>query len=107
MVLALHANGCQHQAPIAANRRRGVESALYGCDLDPPLPASLEAKDKKLPKGVILARADTTQKERGWELQILKTKLTFTMANEAPNNAITVETIENRRWAWAAGTMLP
>ena len=57
-----------------------------------PYLRSLEAKDKKLPKGVILARADSAQKERGWELRILKTKLVFTMANAAPANAITVET---------------
>jgi hypothetical protein len=56
----------------------------------------LEAKDQKMPKGVILARADTTQKQRGWQLRILKTKLIFTLANEAPANAITVESQEKK-----------
>ena len=56
----------------------------------------LEAKDKKKPDGVILARADSTQKQRGWQLRVVQGKLAFTLANEAPANAITIETIEKK-----------
>ena len=56
----------------------------------------LEAKDKNLPNGVILARADATQKQRGWQLRAIKSKLSFTLANEAPSNAITIETKETK-----------
>ena len=52
----------------------------------------LEAKDKKKPDGVILARADAGQNQRGWQLRVIKSKLEFTLANHAPTNAITIET---------------
>ncbi len=52
----------------------------------------LEARDKKKPDGVILARADAKEKSRGWQLRINEGKLAFTLAHEAPKNAITVET---------------
>jgi mono/diheme cytochrome c family protein len=56
----------------------------------------LEAKDKKQPNGVILARADATQQQRGWQLRVVKGKLAFTLANQAPANAITIETKEKK-----------
>jgi hypothetical protein len=56
----------------------------------------LEAKDKKLPNGVILARADASQNQRGWQLRVVKSKLSFTLANQAPANALTIETREKQ-----------
>jgi hypothetical protein len=52
----------------------------------------LESKDKKKPDGVILARADAKEGSRGWQLRIKEGKLVFTLAHQAPKNAITVET---------------
>jgi mono/diheme cytochrome c family protein len=56
----------------------------------------LEAKDKKKPDGVILARADASQNQRGWQLRVVQGKLVFTLANQAPGNAITIETVEKK-----------
>ncbi len=69
----------------------------------------LEAKDKKRPSGVFLSRADAGQKQRGWQLRADKGKLAFTLANEAPANAITIETVEKQalvvgRWNHVAVT---
>jgi hypothetical protein len=69
----------------------------------------LEAKDKKNPNGVILARADASQKQRGWQIRASKGKLSFTLADEAPVNAITIETAEKQtlvvgRWNHVAIT---
>ncbi len=52
----------------------------------------LESKDKKKPDGVIIARADAKEGSRGWQLRIKEGKLVFTLAHQAPKNAITVET---------------
>jgi len=54
----------------------------------------LDSKDKKQPSGVILARADSRQGSRGWQLRINERKLAFTLAHDSPRNAITVETKE-------------
>ena len=52
----------------------------------------LESKDAKKPDGVILARADSKDGSKGWQLRINEGKLAFTLAHQAPKNAITVET---------------
>ncbi|HEX4488732.1 MAG TPA: DUF1553 domain-containing protein [Terriglobales bacterium] len=52
----------------------------------------LESKDNKKPDGVILARAHASEGSRGWQLRINQGKLAFTLAHQAPKNAITVET---------------
>jgi hypothetical protein len=54
----------------------------------------LDSKDAKQPSGVILARADSAQKSRGWQLRINQRKLAFTLSHEGPNNAASVETKE-------------
>ena len=54
----------------------------------------LESKDAKKPDGVILARADSKQGSRGWQLRIHQRKLAFTLSSNAPQNAATVETKE-------------
>lgn len=54
----------------------------------------LESKDAKKPDGVIVARADGSQKSRGWQLRINQRKFAFTLAHEFPKNAITIESNE-------------
>jgi hypothetical protein len=56
----------------------------------------LETRDKKKPSGVILARADAGQNQRGWQLRVIEGKLAFSLANKAPANAITIETKEKK-----------
>ncbi|HZQ94495.1 MAG TPA: DUF1553 domain-containing protein [Candidatus Sulfotelmatobacter sp.] len=54
----------------------------------------LESKDAKKPDGVILARADSRQGARGWQLRIKERKLAFALSSKAPQNAATIETKE-------------
>ncbi len=52
----------------------------------------LESKDPKQPSGVILARADSKQGSRGWQLRINQRKLAFALAHDATHSAATIET---------------
>ena len=54
----------------------------------------LESKDTNKPDGVILARANTEQGGRGWQLRINKRKLAFTLMHQGPRNLATIETKE-------------
>ena len=54
----------------------------------------LESKDKSRPDGVILARANSEQGGRGWQLRINKRKLAFTLTHQGPQNSATIETKE-------------
>jgi hypothetical protein len=54
----------------------------------------LDSKDAKQPSGVIIARANSQQDSRGWQLRINQRKLAFTLAHGAPQNAVTVATKE-------------
>jgi mono/diheme cytochrome c family protein len=51
----------------------------------------LESKDTKKPDGIIVAHADSGRAFRGWQLRIDQRKLAFTLASNAPQNAITIE----------------
>jgi hypothetical protein len=54
----------------------------------------LESKDEEKPTGVILSAADAGQNQRGWQLNVTKSKLQFLFAAAAPDNAIHLETKE-------------
>jgi hypothetical protein len=54
----------------------------------------LESKDAKQPSGVIIARANSKEDSRGWQLRINQRKLAFTLTHAGPRNAATVETKE-------------
>jgi len=54
----------------------------------------LESKDTNKPDGVILARANTEQGGRGWQLRIKKRRLAFTLMHQGPRNSATIETKE-------------
>jgi hypothetical protein len=53
-----------------------------------------EPKDGNLPDGVILARADANQDNRGWQLISNKGHLKFALAHKMPDEAIEVETAD-------------
>ena len=52
----------------------------------------LESKDAKQPSGVIIARANSKEDSRGWQLRIKQRKLAFTLTHAGKGNAATVET---------------
>jgi hypothetical protein len=54
----------------------------------------LDSKDAKQPSGVIVARADSRQGSRGWQVRIKERKLAFTLAHDGPRNQASVETKE-------------
>jgi mono/diheme cytochrome c family protein len=54
----------------------------------------LESKDAKQPSGVIIARANSKEDSRGWQLRINQRKLEFTLTHAGKRNAAAVETKE-------------
>ena len=54
----------------------------------------LESKDTKQPDGVIIARVNSKEDSRGWQLRINQRKLGFTLTHAGKRNAASVETKE-------------